>query len=73
MKPLKLLITIALAGSLAPATVTTPADARPPQGAPATCTDSFLPVSLAPGQPAPLHDSDRIGLGSLTLRFEGGA
>jgi hypothetical protein len=45
MKPLTLLITIAIATTLAPATT---ASAAPP----ATCVDSYLPVSLAPGQPA---------------------
>jgi pimeloyl-ACP methyl ester carboxylesterase len=49
MKPLALLITIALATTLAPATA---ADARPSNAPPVTCVDSFLPVSLAPGQPA---------------------
>ncbi len=27
---------------------------------------------VPPGQPAPLKDGDRIGLGNLTLRFEAG-
>jgi len=49
MKPLALLITIVLAAPLAAAPA---ASARPPQDAPGTCTDSFLPVSLGPGQPA---------------------
>ena len=45
MKLLALLITVTLAAG-------PPATTSPPHTTPATCTDSFLPVSLAPGQPA---------------------